>query len=98
MNPLTRLKTIRPLHVLSNFSNGEQGEGLLVSRGGVGRLQVGGELRDDVVRVARRRRHDEGGDAFCDGGASLKMAFNRPDFQGASRASLKVSSLRAWLN
>ena len=98
MNPLTRLKTIRPLHVLSNFSNGEQGEGLLVSRGGVGRLQVGGELRDDVVRVARRLRHDEGSDAFCDGGASLKNGFfSSPDFQGASRPSLKVSSLRAWL-
>ena len=95
MNPLTRLKTIRPLHVLSNFSNGEQGEGLLVSRGGVGRLQVGGELRDDVVRVARRLRHDEGSDAFCNGGASLKMAFNRPDFQGASRTSLLVPSLRS---
>ena len=89
MNPLTRLKTIRPLHVLSNFSNGEQGEGLLVSRGGVGRLQVGGELRDDVVRVARRLRHDEGSDAFCDGGASLKNGFfGSPDFQGASRTSL----------
>ena len=43
-----------------------------MGRRGVAGLQVGGELRDDVVRVTGRLRHDERSDAFCDGGASLE--------------------------
>lgn len=66
----TFLKNV--VHVLSNFSDGEKWEGLLVGGGCVIGLQVGRELCNHVVGVTRRLRHDERGHAFSDRGSSLQ--------------------------